>query len=135
MVLTSSYHQHFGAKRRAPPRFPEILSLLVISSSLPPEMARRTRSHTQHSDAPPPAAEPVPKQGGQQDVNKLHVEEVPEHRLGKESMTVAADNGIDLGEIMRRIERMEDVIGAIQTTVNQLNQFLLRATRQGIQLP
>ena len=29
---------------------------------------------------------------------------------------------------------MEDVIGAVQTTVNQLNQFLLRATGQGVQL-
>ena len=29
---------------------------------------------------------------------------------------------------------MEDVIGAVQMTVNQLIQFLLRATGQGVQL-
>ena len=62
------------------------------------------------------------------------MEEVPEHRPGKKPMTVAADNGIDLGELTRRTERMEDVIGAVQTTINQLNQFLIRATGQGIQL-
>ena len=97
-------------------------------------MTRRTKSYAQHSDAPPLAAEPIPEQGGQQDMNNLHMEEVPEHRPGKELMIVAADNGIDLGELTHRTEQMEDVIGAIQMTVNQLNQFLLRATGQGVQL-
>ena len=88
-------------------------------------MTRRTRSHTQHSDAPPSAAELIPDQGGQRDINNLHVEEVLEHRPGKEPMTIATDNGIDLGELSRHIEQMEGVIRAVQTTVTQLNQFLL----------
>ena len=82
-------------------------------------MTRRTRSHAQHSDAPPPATEPIPGQGGQQDVNNLHVEEVPEHCPGKEPMTVALDNGFDLGDLMRRTERVEDVIGVVQTMVKE----------------
>ena len=66
-------------------------------------------------------------------MNDLHMEELPEHRLGNEPMIIP-DNGINLGDLTRRTERVEDMIGAVQTTVNQLNQFLLRATGQGIQL-
>ena len=84
-------------------------------------MARRTRSHAQHFDAPPAATDPVQEQGGQQDLNNLDTEEVLEHRPGKEPMIVVADEDANLGELTRRIERLEDVIGAIQTTVNQLN--------------
>ena len=49
-------------------------------------------------------------------------------------MVVEADDGANLGELMRRTERLENVIGVVQTTVNQLNQFLIQATGQGIQL-
>ena len=49
-------------------------------------------------------------------------------------MVVEADDGANLGELMRHTELLEDVIGAVQTTVNQLNQFLVQATGQGIQL-
>ena len=97
-------------------------------------MTRRTRSHAQYSDAPPPIIEPIPKQGGHQNVNDLRMEELPEHRPGKEPMTFVPDNGIDLGDIARRTERVEDMIETVQSTVNQLNQFLLQATGQGIQL-
>ena len=74
---------------------------------------------------PPVAIDPVPEQGSQQDLNNLHAEEVPEHRPGKELMTVAVDNDANLGELTRRTERLEDVIRAVQMTINQLNQFLL----------
>ena len=91
-------------------------------------------SHAQHSDVQPAIADLIQEQGGQQDLNNLHAEEVPEHRPGKELMTVAADDNANLGELTRRTERPEDMIGAVQTIVNQLNQFILRATGQGIQL-
>ena len=45
--------------------------------------------------------------------------------LEKKSMVVDADDNANLGELTRRTERLEDVIGAVQTTVNQLNQFLV----------
>ena len=96
-------------------------------------MTRRTKSHAQHSDAPPPTAEPIHEQGSQQDMNDLHMKELPKHRLRKEPMTIVPDNGIDLGDLTRRTEWVEDVIGVVQTTINQLNQFLIRATGQGIQ--
>ena len=88
-------------------------------------MARKTRSHAQHSDLPPPSADPVQKPGGQQDLNNLHAEEVQEHRPGKEQMVVEANDGANLRELTCCTERLEDVIGAVQTTVNQLNQFLI----------
>ena len=119
-------------ERGPPPKFLEISSPTTTSSSSPPEMARRTRSHAQHFDLPPAAVNPFQEQGGQQDLNSLHAEEVPEHRPGKDSMIVAADDDANLGELTRRTERLKDVIRAIQMTVNQLNQFLLRATGQGI---
>ena len=53
------------------------------------------------------------------------MEELPEHRPGKEPMTFVPDNGIDLGDITRHTERVEDMIGAVQSIVDQLNQFLL----------
>ena len=84
-------------------------------------MARKTRSHTQHSDLPPPSPNPVQEQGGQQDLNDHHAEEVLEHRLGKEPMTIEADDGANLGELTSRTEQLEDVIRVVQTTVNQLN--------------
>ena len=49
-------------------------------------------------------------------------------------MVVATNDDANLGELMRRTERLKDVIEAIHTMVNQLNQFLVRATGQGIQL-
>ena len=76
-------------------------------------MARRTRSHIQHSDLPPATVDPVQEQGGQQDLNNLHAEEVPEHRPGKEPMAVTADNDANLGQLTRRTELLEDVIGAV----------------------
>ena len=97
-------------------------------------MARRTRSHTQQYDLPPPSTDPVQEQGSQQDLNNLHAEEILEHRPGKEPMAVEADDGANLGKLTRRTERLEDVIGAVQTMINQLNQFLVRATGQGILL-
>ena len=84
-------------------------------------MARRTRSHAQHSNLPPPSADPVQEQGGQQDLNNLYAKEVPEHRPGKEPMVVEANDDANLGGLTRRTKRLEDMIGAVQTTVNQLN--------------
>ena len=78
--------------------------------------------------------EPIPEQGGQQDMNNLHMEEIPEHRLGKEPMAIVDDGDANLGEPTHRTERLEDVIRAVQMTVNLLNQFFVRATEQGIQL-
>ena len=49
-------------------------------------------------------------------------------------MVVAADEDANLGQFTRRIEWLEDMIGVVQTMVNQLNEFLVRATGQGIQL-
>ena len=49
-------------------------------------------------------------------------------------MVVEANNDANLGELTHRTEWLVDVIGAVQSTVNQLNQFLVQATRQGIQL-
>ena len=49
-------------------------------------------------------------------------------------MTIKADNGANLGELTRHTELLEDVIAAFQTIVNQLNQFLIQATGQRIQL-
>ena len=49
-------------------------------------------------------------------------------------MITEANDDTNLLELMRRIERLEDMIGAIHTTVNQLNQFLIQATGQRIQL-
>ena len=97
-------------------------------------MTRRTRSQAQHSDLPPPPADPTQEQGRQSDLNDNHAEDVPEHRLGKEPMIIEADNGTNLGDLTCCTEQLEDVIGVVQTTVNQLNQFLIQATRQGIQL-
>ena len=97
-------------------------------------MTRRTRSHVQQSDLSPAAPDPVQEQGDQQDLNNLHAEEVPEHRPGKEPMVVATNDDANLEELTHHTKWLEDVIGAVQTIVNQLNQFLLRATRQGIQL-
>ena len=97
-------------------------------------MAKRTRSYAQHSDLPPPSVDPIQEQGGQQDLNNLYAEEVSKHRPGKEPMTVEVDDGANLGELTRCTERLEDVIGAVQTMVIQLNQFLVQATGQGIQL-
>ena len=95
-------------------------------------MVRRTRSHAQHSDLPPPSVDPIQEQGGQQDLNNLHVEEAPEHRPRKEPMVIEADDSANLGELTRRTERLVDMIEAVQTTVNQLNQFLIQATGQVI---
>ena len=97
-------------------------------------MARRTRSHTQHSNLPPLSVDPVQEQSGQQDLNDHHAKEVLEHRHGKEPMTIKVNDNANLGALMRRTEWLEDVIGAVQTIVNQLNQFLIQATRQEIQL-
>ena len=58
-------------------------------------------------------------------MNNLHMEEVPEHRPGKELMAVANDDDAILGELTRRTECLDDVIGAIQTKVNLLNQFFV----------
>ena len=41
------------------------------------------------------------------------MEELPEHRPGKELMTFVPDNGIDLGDIARRTELVEDMIEAV----------------------
>ena len=49
-------------------------------------------------------------------------------------MVVEANDDANLGELTHRTEWLVDVIGAVQSTVNQLNQFLVQATRQGIQL-
>ena len=49
-------------------------------------------------------------------------------------MITEADDNTNLGELKRRTEQLEDVIGAVQMMVNQLNQFLIQATEQGIQL-
>ena len=49
-------------------------------------------------------------------------------------MAVDADGDANLRKLTRRAKRLEDVIRAIQTSINQLNQFLVRATKQGIQL-
>ena len=49
-------------------------------------------------------------------------------------MVVGVDDDANLGELTRRTERLKDMIGAVQSTVNQLNQFLVQATGQGIQL-
>ena len=76
-------------------------------------MARRTKSHAQHSDAPPAKAYPVQEQGGQQDLNNLRAEGVPEHHLGKKSINVAADDDVNLGELTGCTKWLEDVIGAI----------------------
>ena len=76
-------------------------------------MARRTRSHAQHSDLPPPSAYPVQEQGGQQDLNNLYADEVLEHCPGKETMAVKADDGANLGELTCRTEQLEDVIRVI----------------------
>ena len=80
-------------------------------------MAGRTRSHAQHSDLPPPPADPTPKQGRQPDLNNHHAKEVPEHRRGKEPMITEADDDTNLGELTRRTKLLKDVIGAIQTTI------------------
>ena len=97
-------------------------------------MAGRTRSHAQHSDLPPLSSDLVQEQGGQQDLNNLHAEEVLKHHPGKESMAVEADNDANLGELTRHTEQLEDVIRAVQTMINQLNEILIQATGQGIQL-
>ena len=76
-------------------------------------MARKTRSHTQHSDLTLAAADPVQEQGGQQDLNNLHAEEVPEHHPGKELITIAANDNANLGELTCRTVRLKDVIGVI----------------------
>ena len=88
-------------------------------------MARRTRSHAQHSDLPLASTDPIQEQGKQQDLNNLHAEEVLEHHPGKEPMVVDVDDNANLGELTHHTERLEDVIGAVQMTVNQLNQFLV----------
>ena len=95
-------------------------------------MARRTRSHTQHSDLPPLSVDPIPEQGSQPDLNDHHAEEALKHCPGKKLMIVEANDGTNLGELKCRTERLENVIGAIQTTINQLNQFIIQATGQGI---
>ena len=97
-------------------------------------MARKTRYHAQNSDLPPPSIDPIQEQGVQPDLNDHNAEEVLEHRPRKEPMITEADNDTNLGELTRYNERLEDVIGATQTTVNQLNQCLIQATGQGIQL-
>ena len=97
-------------------------------------MARRTKSQAQHFDLPPPSTDPVQEQSGHQDLNNLHAEEVPEHRPGKQPMVIDPNDNCNLGELTYRTELLEDMIGAVQMTVNQLNQFLVRATGQGIQL-
>ena len=112
-MLTSFYRQHFGARRRASAQVSRNSLLGTTSSSPPFEMVGRTRSHAQHSDLPPSSADPVQEQSGQQDLNNLHVEEVFEYRPGKELIAVDADDDANLGELMRSIERLEDVIGAI----------------------
>ena len=81
-------------------------------------MARRTRPEAPHSDLP--------------DLNDNHANEVPKHCLGKEQMIIEADDDTNLGEFTRQTERLEDVIEAVQITVNQLNQFLIKDTGQGI---
>ena len=91
-------------------------------------------SHAQHSNLPPLSVDPIQEQGCQPDLNEHLAKEASEHRPGKEPMIVEADDGINLWELTRRTERLEDVIGAVQTTINQLNQFLIQATGQGIQL-
>ena len=40
-------------------------------------------------------------------------------------MTVEANDGANLGELTRHTGRLEDLIGVVQTMVNQLNQFLV----------
>ena len=70
-------------------------------------MTRRTRSHVQHSDLRPAATDPVQEQGGQQDLNNLHAEEVLEHPAGKEPMVVVTDDDANLGELTCRTERLE----------------------------
>ena len=67
-------------------------------------------------------------------MNDHHAEEVSEHYPGKEPMIFEADDGANLGELTHHTELLEDVIEAVQTTVNQLNEFLIQATGQGIQL-
>ena len=49
-------------------------------------------------------------------------------------MITEADDDTNLGELTRHTEQLEDVIEAVQTMVNQLNQFLIQAIGQGIQL-
>ena len=95
-------------------------------------MTRRTRFPAQHSDLPLASVDLVQEQGGQQDLNNLHAEEVPKHRPRKELMAINVDDNANLEELTRCTERLEDVIGAVQTMVNQLNQSLVLG--QGIQL-
>ena len=97
-------------------------------------MARKTRFYAQYSNLPPPSTEPIQEQGSQLDLNDYPAEEVLEHRPGKEPMTIKVDDGTNLGELTRRTERLGDVIGAVQRTINQLNQFLIQATGQGIRI-
>ena len=47
-------------------------------------------------------------------------------------MITEVDDKTNLGDLTCRTERLEDVIKAVQTTVNQLNQFLIEAIGQGI---
>ena len=49
-------------------------------------------------------------------------------------MVVIADEDVNLRQLTRRTELLEDMIGVVQTTVNQLNEFIVQATRQGVQL-
>ena len=67
-------------------------------------------------------------------MNNLQAKGVAEHPSRKEPMVVRDDDNANLGELMRRTERLQDVIGAIQLMFNQLNQFLVQATRHRIQL-
>ena len=97
-------------------------------------MARRTRSQAQHFGLPPPPADPTQEHDGQPNLNNNCAEEVQEHCPGKKLMITEADDNTNLEELTRRINRLEDMIGTVQTTINQLNQFLIQATRQGIQL-
>ena len=49
-------------------------------------------------------------------------------------MIIKVDDKTNLGDFTRHTERLADVIRVVQTTVNQLNQFLIQAIGQGIQL-
>ena len=84
-------------------------------------MTKRPRSHAQHFDLPPPSIDLIQEQGGQLDLNDHRAKEASEHRPRKEPVIVEADDGTNLRELTRRIEWLEDVIGAVQITVNQLN--------------
>ena len=82
-------------------------------------MARRTKYQVQHSDLPPSSSDPIQEQGDQPNLNDHHAEEASKHRHGKDPMIVEANDGTNL--LTRCTERLEDVISAVQTTVNQLN--------------